>query len=290
MKYQLYILFILVNLLAVSCEKQISWDSENMPIMLVVEGSFTNEYKKQQVQLSLSEDYFYNKPTPRVTGAIVTVSDGTDIFEFTENPDSSGIYETNAPVAGVPGKTYMLNIDLKEPVYNTTHYFASEKLIPGITLDSVLANLYPNPLYGTASDQDSLLIIITTLGQDPEEIHNYYQLNLYKNNMLINDTIDEASVVDDKEGLNGQYVNSFFFFKQFDPGDTIQFEIISISRDYFDFVNSTEDLANQSFDPFNMSGPPSNAVGNIKGAPAIGFFNVAYVSRKTTVAQNYKEE
>lgn len=284
------ILFCLIALLSVSCEKQIPWKTDKMPVMLVVEGSFTNEYKQQQVKLSLSEDYFYNKPTPKVSGATVTVSDGTNTYGFTEDPAGSGIYKTNDSVAGVPGKTYTLNIDLKEPINNTSHYYASEQLIPGITLDSVLAYIYKNPVYNGSPGQDSLLTIIVAFGQDPPEMKNYYQLNLYKNQTLINDTIDKVVVTDDKEGINGQYVNSFFFFRQFDPGDTVQFEIISISRDYYDFVNSTQDLANQSFDPFNMSGPPANAVGNIRGAQAIGFFSVDYVSRKTTIAQNYKEK
>ena len=289
MKYLVYILVGLITVLSVSCEKVIPWKTEKMPVMLVVEGSFTNEYKKQQVKLSLSEDYFYNKLTPKVSGATVTVSDGTGIFGFTENPAGSGIYETDDSVAGEPGKTYTLNIDLKEPVNNTTHYYASGRLIPGITLDSVVAYIYRNPIYNSFSDQDSLLTIIVAFGQDPPQTENYYELNLYDNHTLINDTIDKVSVVDDKEGFNGQYVNSFIFFKQFDPGDTVGFEIISIGKDYYDFVNSTKDLADQSFDPFDMSGPPANAVGNIEGADAIGFFSVGYVSKGTAVAQYLDE-
>ncbi len=289
------LIYILVSIYAIgvltSCEKEIQWDTEEMPVMLVVEGSFTNEFKKHQVKLSLSADYFYNKPTPKVADAIVTISDGTHVYELSENPAGSGIYETLDSVAGEPWKTYTLDIRLREPVNQTTHYYASGEIIPGIKLDSLIALIYENPVYYSgAEDMDSLLIIIIALGQEPPGIKNYYQLDLYDNHTLINDTIDEVVVVDDREGMNGEYANSFFFFKQFDAGDTVRFDIISVEKSYFDFITGIQNIANLSFDPFNMSGPPANAVGNIRGAEAIGFFRLGYVSKQSAIAQYYIED
>jgi len=287
-----YILgFIYTIGLITSCEKEIPWDTEEMSVMLVVEGSFTNELKKHQMKLSLSANYFYNQPTPKVSDAIVTLSDGTLVYNLFENPVGSGIYETHDSVAGTPGKTYTLDIRLREPVNQTTHYYATGEIIPGIEMDSLIALIYENPVYYSgAEDMDSLLIIIIAMGQEPFEIKNYYQLNLYESQVLINDTIDEVVVVDDKEGMNGEYVNSFFFFEQFDLGDTVQLEMISVEKNYFDFITGIQNIANLSFDPFNMSGPPSNASGNIQGAEAIGFFMFAYVSKQSAIAKFYEED
>ena len=259
-----------------------------MPVMLVVEGSFTNEFKKHQLKLSLSADYFYNKPTPKVSGAEVTISDGTNVLELIENPVGSGVYETADSVAGEPGRTYTLDINLNEPVNNTMHYYANGNLIQGIDIDSMVAYIYENPIYFGDIDVDSLLLIVVSFGQDPPATRNYYQLNLYDNHVLINDTIDEVLVTDDKEGIEGQFVNTFLFFEQFDEGDTVRLEIISVEKDYMEFVNTTQKLANQSFDPFEMSGPPANATSNIEGSEAIGFFKVGYVSEGTTVARYFE--
>jgi hypothetical protein len=257
--------------------------------MLVVEGSFTNEYKKQQVRLSVSADYFYNNATPGVSEANVTISDGSTVYELVENPAGSGIYETIDSIAGEPGKTYTLDIHLKEVINNTTHYHASGEMLQGIEIDSLVAIIFENPVYMEGFDMDSMLIYTIAIGQDPSEINNYYQLNLYDNGVLINDSIDEVYVTDDKEGINGEYMHPFFFFQQFDEGDTVQLEIISVEREYFDFVNTTQQLADLSFDPFDMSGPPANSTGNIKGAEAIGFFKVAFVSIGTAIAQPDEE-
>lgn len=288
MKYILYTLLAII--IFTSCEKEVDWKTEEMPVMLVVDGSFTNEFKKHQVKLSLSADYFYNKPAPVVSGAVVTISDGTNIIPFTENPVGSGIYETIDPVAGIAGKTYTLDINLDEPVNGISHYYAMADLIKGIDIDSLSAYIYKNPIYMEGSGMDSLITVILVFGQEPGDIKNYYQMNLYNNNVLINDTIDEVSVVDDKEGMNGEPVSSFFFFQQFNEEDTVRFELVSVERKYYDFITGIKNLAGQSFDPFNMSGPPANAVGNIEGAMAIGFFKTGYVSRASAIAKYYIEE
>ena len=288
MKTKIYIFIITIILFTiVSCEKEVDWETKEMPVMLTVEGSITNEFKKHQVKLSLSADYFYNKPVPVVSDASVSITDGINIFEFAENPAGSGIYETIDSVAGVAGKTYTLNIDLKEPVNGTYHYYANAQLIKGIDIDSIQAFIYENPVYMEDTGMDSLITVLILFGHEPSNIKNYYQLNLYDNNVLLSDTVDEISVISDKNGMNGEMVSSFFFFHQYDEGDTVQFELLSVEESYFDFIEGVQNIASQSADPFNMSGPSANAPGNIMGADAIGFFKTAYISQASTLAVYY---
>src|SRR3989304_3816069 len=145
MKYIFFLVLLIPALISISSDNEITWETEEMPVMLVVEGSFTNEFKKHQLKLSLSADYFYNKPTPKVSGAEVTISDGTNVLELIENPVGSGVYETADSVAGEPGRTYTLDINLNEPVNNTMHYYANGNLIQGIDIDSMVAYIYENP-------------------------------------------------------------------------------------------------------------------------------------------------
>jgi len=283
MKYIHSIACSMLLILLFSCERIIDWDTEEMPVMLVVEGSFSNEIKKHQVHLSLSADYFYNKPVPTVSGAHVTISDGVDTFVLREHADVAGLYETDS-VAGIPGHRYTLDIILSEPVNSATHYFASEEMVRGMEIDSLIASIYPNPIYSSGLDMDSLSLILVILGQEPKEIQNYYQLRLFKNDSLLNDTIDEYTIVSDAEAMSGDYVNSILFFTMYHEGDRVGFEISSVSREYYDFITGVQNIANQSFDPFNMSGPPANAPGNIKGAEAIGYFKVEYMARGQAIA------
>lgn len=290
MKY-IYLILLIISLIAtISCEEEIEWEVEEMPEMLVVEGSFTNEYKKHQVQLTKSAGYFSNKQTPRVSGAEVTISDGMNTISLEENPVGSGIYETVDSVAGEAGKTYTLDIQLNEPINNTAHYFASGELIQGLDIDSMIASIYENPIYMPEFDDDSLILFLAVLGFEPPDIKNYYELNLYKNDTMLNDTIDETYIVEDTEEMEGEYVNSFFFFEQFQIGDTVRFEIVSVEKLYRDFVIGVQNIANQSADPFDMSGPPANAIGNIQGAEAIGYFKVAYVSMGEAIVKLPEEE
>ncbi len=264
MKYITYIAYILIILVGLtSCEEEIKWKEEKLPEMLVVEGSFTNEYKKHQIILSSSDRYFSNVQTPKVSGASIAILDDSETYLFNENPIGSGIYETVDSVAGIPGKSYTLDINLQEPINNCTHYYATGELNQGIKIDSLIVMLYENPIYFDGGDIDSLMTIIVAIGLDPPEIKNYYQLNIYLYDSLLNDTIDEVSLINDSEGMNGEYAHTFMFFYQFQENDSIQLELQSVEESYTDFVRGVQNIANQSADPFDMSGPPANAIGNI---------------------------
>ena len=294
MKHIIYSIIVILGItIILSCEEEIDWKEAEMPEMLVVEGSFTNEFKKHQVILSSSAEYFSNTPTDRISGASLFITNGNDIYTMRENPLKSGIYETNDSVAGVPGNTYTLDITLPNPVNNTSHYQSTGKLIKGIDIDSLVVMLYENPVYFENSGIDSLMTVMVVFGQDPSQYENYYQLNTYINDSLLNDTVDEVSYISDVEGINGEFIHTFMFFHQFNINDLIQFEMQSVEKSYFDFLTGVQNIANQSADPFDMSGPPANAIGNIKGdgqIEAIGFFKVAYVSRGFNFAHIPKEE
>ena len=122
-------------------------------------------------------------------------------------------------------------------------------------------------------------------GGDPPQYDNVYQFNLFKNGELLQDTIDEVSITPDDQGFDGQFANTLYFFQQYEENEDVALEIFSVSPEYRDFVTGVQNIANMSADPFNMTGPPANAVGNIQGGPAIGFFKVAYVSRGETQAK-----
>ncbi len=271
-----------------SCEEEITWEEEVLPEMLVVEGGLTNEMKIHEIQLTKSAPYFSNVKTPAVTGAIVSMTGNNSTIEFVENPEQPGIYETTVETSGIAGVEYTLNIELAGALNGTTRYKSTGTLIRGIELDTMEALLFENPFYFPGFGDDSLVTVCIAYGKEPAEIENFYQINLFHNNILQNDTIDEVSLTTDKEGMNGENVHTMYFFEQFNEDDTLQLEIISVEESYRNYVIGLQNIVNQSYDPFDMSGPPANALGNItgeNGEEAIGFFKLAYVTKAETLVK-----
>ena len=57
---------------------------------LVVEGAITNELKQHVVKLALSGKFYGDTDYPPAIGAVVTISDGTTIYDLEETEE--GIY------------------------------------------------------------------------------------------------------------------------------------------------------------------------------------------------------
>jgi hypothetical protein len=282
MKYT-HIIYLAFAILATACEdKEINWKVDHVDQMLVVEGSFTDEYKKHQLILTLSEDYFVNRHTTRISDATVSITDGANTYNYVET--SPGIYETADPVAGVIGMNYTLNIDLNKPVNGTTHYYSSSVMKPTIKIDSLKSYVFRNPITG---EGDSLILIFEVFGKEKSPKGDYYASEIYINNTQINDTIDKQLVYNDEtDGLDGNDVNYFFIFSNsIRPGDTTRFSLLSVNRSYQEFVTGIQNIAEYN-DPMGFSGPPANAIGNIQGGKALGFFLISSVGTGIAIVKD----
>ena len=105
-----------ITIVNYSCIEKLEWEeAENPSGRLVVEGSITSEQKAHQVKLIRTQPVIVSeKPVP-VTGALVSISDGAQLFILTER--ESGIYSTKEDVQGQVGKTYQLIIDIEGEHY-----------------------------------------------------------------------------------------------------------------------------------------------------------------------------
>jgi hypothetical protein len=256
----------------------------------VVEGAFTNEYKHHKIVLTESADYFSNQRTPRVSNAIVTISTKDSLYRFTEETEGSGIYISDKKIAGTAGKNYRLEIQLQQPINGETIFHATEELNKGIRLDSIQSRLYENPFYVEEAPLDSSILIVNAFGTEPKELKNFYRVDLYKNGELMTDTIDEVQIYSDQEEFSNNYLHNLAFFEAFSPKDTLTLKVSSVSTEYRYFVTGIQNIANQSGNPFDMSGPPANAIGNIEGGGALGYFRVSFVSSASAITVDMREE
>ncbi len=282
---KIYSLITLLILIIAGCEpnQEISWDVDEIPARLVVEGSITDELKKHTVRLSKTDNYFSNKEAEYVSNATVSISDGKNLFIMEEKLFGSGIYETKENLKGEVGKIYTLDIEVNETLNNETHFTASSLLKETITADTMVSFLYENPFI--YDENDTVILVVCISGREPETSGDYYIIRLYRNGELLNDTIDEYSIISDISfGTDGDNIFSFFFYQNFAVDDTVDIEFRSISKEYYDFINGIKNIAGGT-DPFGFSGPPANPVGNIKGGSALGFFIASSVTRISSIVK-----
>jgi len=277
-------IFVLTILALHSCfpaEEEIPWDVKGHSPMLVVDGGITNELKRQGIRLLLSTSYFAKDNPGIIHGASVRVGDGTNNFVFTE--DTAGWYFSNEPFAGETGKTYTLLVTLPEVVNGRKEYTASSIMPEGIDLDSIMCEIYALPeIYRDTEEakKDTTILFVLYFGYEPPSAGNYYYAKMYRNANPLFSNIKGCPFTDDSE-RNGSYINAAAVIKNVVANDTITFELFSTNKQFYNYIDAVSkmDFTGNIYSP---SGPPANAASNVDGA--LGFFNVTYVSRKTSVA------
>jgi hypothetical protein len=276
MKYLRTIHIILfLSILMVSCTEKIDIQLDSSYTRLVVDGSITTDTMVHTIELSSTSNYFYNEPSPKVTGAEVSITDGTLTFNL--NEDSPGIYNTQPGVYGLPGKTYTLNIKLANSIGGHADYSATSTISPITALDSVTLLFHPEWAKNGIWE-------VKCYVKEPPTV-DFYRFMILKNQMLLTDTLNEWFVTDDKF-FNGNYTNgaTVAYLQQGSaqeglvPGDKVTVEVNSIGKDYADFIWEAQSELRGSNPLF--SGPSANVKGNISNG-AIGFF-VAYSATRST--------
>lgn len=276
-------LSLITSIVIFSCTEKIPIQLDDSYTRLVVDGAITTDTMVQTVILRTTSSYFYNEPAPMVSGAQLSISDGTHTFSLKE--DSAGVYRTDPFVYGIAGLTYTLNIKLEKPIGGHTDYKAISKLNPIGPLDSVSLLFHPDWA-------KSGIWEVKCYVQEPPTI-DYYRFLIMKNHLLLTDTINEWFVTDDKF-FNGNYTNgaTVAYLQQgsardgLAPGDTVTVEVNSIGKEYFNFITETQTELRGSNPLF--SGPSANVKGNINNG-AVGFFAAYSTTRSYTLAPKFKK-
>ena len=279
MKKTTIYLFAIISVLS-SCTERIDIDLDETYTRLVVYGMITTDTTTHFIELSKTTDYYYNEAPPPVTGASVEISDDQgNVYELTES--EPGKYATTPAFAAVPGLTYTLRIELDEEINGHSIYMASSGINPIYPIDSI--GLVHQPDWGEEGFYE-----VTCYYQDPPT-KDFYLFNIYKNNELLTDTINERFATDD-EFYNGNYTNGIGvgFLDQsvpaevLNPGDVVTFQALSITEEYYDFIVTLQ--TETGFQTPLFSGPPSNIKSNINNG-AVGFFTACATSYSSKVFQ-----
>jgi hypothetical protein len=265
-----------------ACTERIDVQLDSSYKRLVVDGNISPEPGPYRIALTSTASYFYNEPAPRVVNAMMKLNDGFTDYPLKETvPGVSGIYETDSNFSGVIGRVYSININLPEDIGGFTEYRATDQLHPVTKLDSIRTLFHPE--WGKEG-----VWTIKLWAQEPGDERNYYMFNVYRNGVLLTDTLNKKVISDDAlyngsymNGVDAVYLNNSHKWETIYPGDTITLQMSGITKEYFNFINQVRQAG------FNIpffSGPPANVEGNVNNG-AVGFFAAYSNSYASTIVK-----
>jgi hypothetical protein len=270
-------------IMLVSCSEEVDFPLESTYVRLVVFGEMTTDTTVHSVKLSKSGDALNKYPGGTISNAIVTISDGSNLLTLHENHFKPGVYETDATVYGVPGRTYTLNIsnvdvdgDGAMEEYTASSYLPKENPIDSITVQRTtefqkgwMINLYSQEIGGG---------------------RNFYLIKAFKNDTLLTDSIYEYTNIADNTGFEGKYYDGFSVYtlsqdkldERVKIGDKVTLEMDGITQDYENYILGFI-LEYYPKIPI-FSGPSANVPTNIEPKnKAVGFFAAYSVARKSVI-------
>jgi hypothetical protein len=193
--------------------------------------------------------------------------------------ETPGVYQLPEGFGAITGKTYTLDIQLKEEINGLTNYTATTTT--PIIGDTVWIDLKYEPDFG-----DEGFYIVQCYYWDPIG-PNWYMFDIYKNDTLLTDSLNKKQVVDDRfydggftNGIGVGYLDQSNKREKLRPGDVITFQAASITEGYANYIWQVQEEVGFSTPLF--SGPPANVVGNLSDG-AIGYFPVFNVNYASTV-------
>ncbi|MFT3737642.1 MAG: DUF4249 domain-containing protein [Breznakibacter sp.] len=253
---------------------------------LVVDGVITSDTVVQSVKLTFSGDYYDNKPSQGVSGAMVTIRGNGESVLFGESNETPGLYLTPDKFYGIPGVTYSLtieNVDVDGDGQPET-YEASSTMPQIVPIDSV----------GIGYHKIWKLWQVLLYARDPGDMENYYMFRVFRNDSLISDSFSEVSLGDDSF-FDGNYANGTWVYaldaeesaEDLAVGDEVKLEMYNIDKTFYEFLTALQEETSPKNPLF--SGAPANVPGNISNG-ALGIFAVCGISReKTTLTEDLKK-
>jgi len=264
-----------------ACTERFDIELDSTYQRLVVEGSITTDSIRHSVTLSLTGDYFSNRPSSRVQHAVVELVTGEDTIQLPESVSDPGRYETPSALRGEPGTTYELiisGLDINQDG-EQERYHSTSRMPGGPELESIELRYYETPV---ASGYTVLMY-----ASHPVDQRDWFGFKLMKNSDLLTDSLVKYSVLSDDIFDSGYFPGlPVGFFNDDDPrealhpGDTITFELNCIDEAYYNFVTDAQLEIAGNYPLF--SGPPANIPSNIDNG-AEGIFTAYSIQRLSLI-------
>lgn len=285
-KVMLYIVLVFAMF---SCREEIVIDLEEGEPLIGVEGSFTDEYKRHEVILSYTADFYNAAEIKMITGARVVVTDGVDTIPYLEQTDQPGHYLTDS-VAGRKNTLYHLLVEVPDEVEGTKHLYAESYMNDNVEeIDSIVLkrpSMFPNmPMLDT-------IYMLYPYFQSLPDPSIVYMIKVTEDTIPMNDTLLQVNSIP-MAGYAGYYVNgpemlennmeipvAMVTESQLYDGKRFRLDLLSIPFDYMMFVFNVKMAMGSN----PMMGSPTNVMTNIQPTgQAVGWFYAASVASKEMI-------
>lgn len=279
MNLQRYFSIIALSALLISCDEPTDLDLRQTPARIVIEGQVTNKPGYQGVKLSRSTHFYGSGQTPRITDAIVSVTDdaGHEYF-FVHNPrnkaDSMGIYVPVDAFAGEIGRTYTLHVQADGELFE-----ASDKMLNVTPIDSIEFQI--NEDQQDDPEEPGKIYELLIYAKEPQDADNYYLFKYYRNDSLI--VFNPTDIYYSDDELLGENISGIPSPVYYGVNDQARLEVYSLTRLGYIFYNDLSGSLNN--DGGGMFGPiPAPPRSNLSG-DALGFFQVSAVNEMDTMIE-----
>jgi len=133
---RVFVILLIITGLA-SCSEKIIIDTQEGIQLVGISGSITDEYKKHEVVISRTADFYNSEQPEMISNAMVYVVDGADTIWY-EETDTPGYYLTKNPLSGKPGHTYYLSVYFSDEDGNE-HFYAQSTMKDNVEkIDSIV--------------------------------------------------------------------------------------------------------------------------------------------------------
>jgi hypothetical protein len=269
-KTTIIVVTMIISMLTLSsCEDVVDVNLDTAAPKLVIDASIKWQKgtvgNEQSIQLTTTTG-FYETTIPKVTGAIVFITDSNAIqYDFNEDIGTGNYICTN--FNPVLNETYVLTV-----IHDGQTYLATENLISSPTIDSV----NQNDEGGFTGDQ----VEVKFFFQDNGLIDNFYLIQFNTSFSILPD----YRVVND-DFFQGNQMFGLYFDEDLKSTDNLIFTLHGISQQYYNYMNVLLDVAGNSGGPFQA--PPATVRGNVINQTNFDNYALGYFRLSETDTMNY---
>lgn len=289
-----FFILLIVGTILSSCEDVVTLNMPTSDHYMVIEATLTNLPGPQKIILSRSQDYFDNTDAPKITGAIVSISDNEGReYLFKESKADMGTYVWTpalpTDVFGKVGKTFKLTVKSANEIFTASE---TMKRVPPI--DSILYQYDEANVRQSANGKPKNGYDAQFYSRDPIGVGDCFRVKAYKNRKQFNGTQNLVFFYD-AAFQKGAMADGLMFIlpirrsispELYQAKDTVKVELYSISEDQFNFYSQARlELNNAGLFSRPAANIPTNFINtnpnsSLQGA---GWFGVSAVSILETV-------
>lgn len=251
MKSATYIIFVVLSLSLLSCEKELDFKYNEIDPILVIEASLSQEGAK----VSLTETTPMNEPMDRtkVTDAEITITDLENNMDFVLAADATGVF--SGDVNGIPGHMYRINVKRNGEEYESRSLMGSPSEIKSLEFNWI------------KMPYDHVAVLKVAFTDDASKQGDCYWLRIYKNGeaykwVAITDDLSVNGVIEEVVMTSRKDLSEEDEKTALREGDVVSVTVAPISREMYDYLGA---ISNDSNGPCLFSG--SLCLGYFLAAP-----------------------